>query len=116
MSTVSLGQRERLECPVVATAQIVSGKWTLVLLRDLADGPRGFRELERSLTGISPATLSHRLRVLEEHAIVERREPGPRARYALTDKGRHLVPIVEAMREYGTRWLVADGPVGVEGC
>jgi DNA-binding HxlR family transcriptional regulator len=101
-------------CPVVETARIVSGKWTLVLLRDLAEGTRRFSELERSLAGISPRTLSARLRSLEDEGIVQRTVHGgvpPRVDYALTEKGRHLVPIVEAMRDYGERWL----PAGVTG-
>jgi DNA-binding HxlR family transcriptional regulator len=97
------------DCPVVATAQVVSGKWTLLLLRDLADREAcRFSELERSLDGISPRTLSQRLRALEEHGVVERREHVERPQrvdYRLTDKGRDLVPIVEAMRDYGTRWM-----------
>ena len=95
-------------CPVLQTARIVSGKWTLLMLRDLAAGPCRFSELERSLAGISPRTLSIRLRSLEEEGIVERREFAempPRVVYRLTPKGRHLVPIVDAMREYGSRWL-----------
>jgi DNA-binding HxlR family transcriptional regulator len=95
-------------CPVLATAQIVSGKWTLLMLRDLADGPCRFSELERSLVGISPRTLSLRLRQLEQDGIVERRvfaEMPPRVEYRLTARGVHLVPIVDAMREYGSRWL-----------
>lgn len=98
-------------CPVLATARIVSGKWTLLLLRDLADGPRRFSQLQRSLAGISPGTLSVRLRSLEEEGIIERREFAempPRVEYRLTPKGEHLVPIVEAMRSYGTTWLGAD--------
>ncbi|HWH13919.1 MAG TPA: helix-turn-helix domain-containing protein [Miltoncostaeaceae bacterium] len=108
MKAVSVAERAGAECPVVATARIVSGKWTLVLLRDLAEGPRRFGELERSLAGISPGTLTQRLRALEALGIVARTEGAPRADYVLTDKGRHLVPIVEAMREYGTRWLRDD--------
>jgi DNA-binding HxlR family transcriptional regulator len=95
-------------CPVLATAHIVAGKWTLLMLRDLAGGPRRFGELQRSLAGISPRTLSLRLRSLEEEGIVERREfaeAPPRVEYRLTAKGAHLVPIVDAMREYGSRWL-----------
>lgn len=95
-------------CPVLATARIISGKWTLLMLRDLADGPCRFSELERSLAGISPRTLSIRLRSLEEEGVVERREYAempPRVVYRLTVKGTHLVPILEAMREYGSRWL-----------
>ncbi len=98
------------ECPVLATARIVSGKWTLLILRDLAEGPCRFSELERSLAGISPRTLSCRLRALEEEGIIERREFAempPRVEYRLTEKGVHLVPIVDAMREYGSNWLGA---------
>lgn len=99
------------ECPVLATAKIVSGKWTLLVLRDLADRACRFSELERSLAGISPRTLSQRLRALEEEGIIERREHpemSQRVDYRLTAKGRHLVPIVDAMRDYGGRWLAED--------
>ena len=54
------------KCPVCACAEIISGKWTLLVIRDLAEGSRRFCELERSLQGISPRTLSLRLRALEE--------------------------------------------------
>jgi DNA-binding HxlR family transcriptional regulator len=97
-------------CPVCRTAEVVCGKWTLLIIRDLADGRSRFCELERSLAGISPRTLSLRLRALEEEAIVERRtypEVPPRVEYALTEKGRALVPIIESMRAYGTEWLGA---------
>ena len=99
------------ECPVLATARIVAGKWTLLLLRDLADGARRFSELERSLAGISPRTLSLRLRALEEEGILDRRVHGevpPRVEYRLTRKGEDLLPLVQAMREYGSRWLRGD--------
>jgi len=95
-------------CPVCMTAEIVCGKWTLLLVRDLADGCSRFCELERSLAGISPRTLSLRLRALEEEGIVERHtfpEVPPRVEYALTEKGRALLPIVEDMRAYGEHWL-----------
>jgi len=100
------------DCPVCRTAEVVCGKWTLLIIRDLAEGRSRFCELERSLQGISPRTLSLRLRALEEEGIVERRtypEVPPRVEYALTEKGRALVPIIEDMRTYGRRWLGADG-------
>ena len=78
------------------------------MIRDLSTGSRRFCELERSLEGISPRTLSLRLRALEEHGIVERHtypEVPPRVEYALTEKGKALVPLIEDMRTYGKRWL-----------
>jgi DNA-binding HxlR family transcriptional regulator len=99
------------ECPVCRTAEVVCGKWTLLLIRDLAAGSRRFCELERSLEGISPRTLSLRLRALEEEAIVERHtypEVPPRVEYALTEKGEALLPLIDDMRTYGTRWLLGE--------
>ena len=98
-------------CPVCRTAEIVCGKWTLLLVRELAEGRSRFCELERSLAGISPRTLSLRLRALEEEGIVERATyPAvpPRVEYALTEKGRALIPIIEDMRTYGEQWLGAS--------
>lgn len=98
-------------CPVCRTAEIISGKWTLLVIRDLAGGSKRFCELERSLTGISPRTLSLRLRCLEEHGVVERHtfpEVPPRVEYALTAKGEALVPLIDDMRSYGQAWLDAD--------
>jgi DNA-binding HxlR family transcriptional regulator len=99
------------ECPVCKTAEVVCGKWTLLVIRDLAEGNRRFCELERSLEGISPRTLSLRLRALEEEGIVERHtypEVPPRVEYALTGKGEALAPLIEDMRTYGTRWLLGE--------
>src|ERR1700755_1382920 len=90
-------------CPVCRTAEIVCGKWTLLVIRDLA--------VERSLQGISPRTLSLRLRALEEEGILERQtfpEVPPRVEYVLTAKGQALVPLIEDMRTYGTEWLGGD--------
>jgi DNA-binding HxlR family transcriptional regulator len=98
-------------CPVCRTAEIVCGKWTLLLIRELAEGRSRFCELERSLAGISPRTLSLRLRALEEDGIVERHtypEVPPRVEYSLTQKGLDLLPIIDSMREYGRRWLCEE--------
>ena len=95
-------------CPVCRTAEIVCGKWTLLVIRDLAEGRSRFCELERSLQGISPRTLSLRLRALEQEGIVKREtypEVPPRVEYALTEKGQALVPLIESMRVYGRQWL-----------
>src|ERR1700754_2767749 len=95
-------------CPVCRTADIVCGKWTLLLVRDLSKGHSRFCELERSLAGISPRTLSLRLRALEEEGIVERHtlhEVRTRVEYALPEKVRALLPIIDDMRSYGEDWL-----------
>jgi DNA-binding HxlR family transcriptional regulator len=96
-------------CPVCKTAEVVCGKWTLLVIRDLSEGRSRFCELERSLAGISPRTLSLRLRALEQEGIVERQtypEVPPRVEYVLTAKGLALVPLIEDMRAYGLEWLV----------
>jgi DNA-binding HxlR family transcriptional regulator len=107
-ANIEAGMASNPTCPVCRTAEVVCGKWTLLVIRDLAEGRSRFCELERSLAGISPRTLSLRLRALEEEGIVERQtfpEVPPRVEYALTDKGRALVPLIEQMRAYGRDWL-----------
>jgi DNA-binding HxlR family transcriptional regulator len=102
---------DRETCPVARTAKIVSGKWTLLIFRDLAGGTRRFTELEKSLCGISPKTLSQRLRSLEKAGMIERRsyaQVPPRVEYSLTPKGVALIPVIERMREYGTNWLTVE--------
>ena len=99
---------ESTTCSVAACAEIIGAKWTALLVHDLSEGPRRFSQLEHSCAGISPRTLSERLRVLEDEGIVLRRsypESPPRVEYALTDKGAALLPIIDAMREFGHEWL-----------
>jgi len=95
-------------CPIARTAEIIGGKWTLLIIRDLASGVKRFNQLERSLHGISPKTLSERLRSLEEEGIIIRQtfaEVPPRVEYSLTTKGQDLCHVIESMRSYGKRWL-----------
>jgi DNA-binding HxlR family transcriptional regulator len=98
-------------CPVARTARIISGKWTLLVIRDLTSGVKRFNQLERSLQGISPKTLSERLRSLEEEGIIFRQtfaEVPPRVEYSLTEKGHDLVDVIESMRSYGQQWLCSE--------
>ena len=102
---------ESLGCPVARTAQIIGNKWTPLIVRDLARRERRFSELQRSLVGISPKTLTERLKYLEAVAVIERRcyaEVPPRVVYSLTEKGRALLPVIESMRAYGVAWLKRD--------
>jgi len=98
---------EATSCAVAACAEIIGAKWTALLVHDLSEGPRRFSQLERSCVGISPRTLSERLRVLEDEGIVARHsypESPPRVEYQLTQKGEALLPIIDAMREFGHDW------------
>lgn len=102
---------KELGCPVARTAEIIGNKWTPLILRDLADGRMRFSELERSLKGISPKTLSERLKRLEEARVVDRQcfaEVPPRVEYTLTSKGHALLPVIESMRHFGQEWLPED--------
>jgi DNA-binding HxlR family transcriptional regulator len=98
---------ESTTCSVAACAEIIGAKWTALLVHDLSEGPRRFSQLEHSCAGISPRTLSERLRALEAEGIVARHsypESPPRVEYELTDKGQGLLPIIDAMREFGRDW------------
>jgi DNA-binding HxlR family transcriptional regulator len=101
---------ETTSCAVAACTEILGAKWTALIIHDLSEGARRFTELEAACPGISPRTLSERLRALEEQQIVERRsspERPPRVEYELTEKGRGLLPIIGEMRRFGHAWLVA---------
>jgi DNA-binding HxlR family transcriptional regulator len=98
-------------CSVACTADIIGSKWTALLVHDLSEGARRFSELERSLPGISPRTLSERLRALEQEGILVRHsyaESPPRVEYELTNKGEALLPIIDEMRRFGHHWLVPE--------
>lgn len=96
--------KKNVHSPIEATLRVVSSKWTVLILEELFRGVRRFGELERTLEGISPRTLSLRLSSLEKYGIVERKvypEVPPRVEYRLTDLGRSLEPIMKALLEWG---------------
>jgi DNA-binding HxlR family transcriptional regulator len=103
-----MGLLDDVSCPIARTAILIGDRWTPLIVRDLAPGCRRFSELQRSLVGISPKTLSDRLRRLEDAGVVSRAcfaEMPPRVEYRLTDKGDALLPILESMRDFGDLWL-----------
>ncbi|WP_223066292.1 winged helix-turn-helix transcriptional regulator [Paenibacillus caui] len=100
-------------CPaaIIPLLEILEGKWTLLLLRDLFNGIRRFGELRRSLHPISPKTLTERLRMLEEKGIVTRTifsEVPLHVEYELTERGRRLQPIFSAMNEWAQENLCPE--------
>ena len=92
-------------CPVSRTAFIIGSRWTSEIIRELVDnGARRFSDFEAALTVIAPNTLSNRLKMLEDHGVVERKIYGsrpPRSEYQLTEKGQDMRPIIVAMRNWG---------------
>jgi DNA-binding HxlR family transcriptional regulator len=84
--------------------QVVGDKWTLLIVRDLSLGARRTTELLAGLQPISSRTLMDRLRDLEADALIERRDLGgspPHVEYVLTERGRRLTPLLEALRAAG---------------
>ncbi len=93
-------------CPVERTVNLIGGKWTLLILRDLFVGTKRFGELRTSLAGVSPKTLTDKLRELEGDGLVQRKiypEVPPRVEYSLTPRGQSLQKIFDAMQEWGTQ-------------
>ncbi len=95
-------------CPIANAARLLGDRWTLVILRDLAERPMRFSELEDMSGGISPRTLVDRLRQMESDGLIAResfREIPPRVQYSLTPKGVAAIPVIEALRTFGDSWL-----------
>jgi DNA-binding HxlR family transcriptional regulator len=96
------GQR----CPVARTLEIVGDRWTLLIVRDLLGGTRRFQDVQSAMPGLAPNILSDRLKLMEEHGLVERRlysDHPPRAEYALTAKGQELGVVIGALASWGSR-------------
>ncbi len=95
---------EEPACPVAQALQVLDGKWTTLVVRDLLGGTRRFTQLRDSLAGISPKTLTDRLRELEKAGLVDRRmyaEIPPRVEYSLTERGLTLEPVIAALAAWG---------------
>lgn len=92
-------------CPVGRTMNVIGDRWTVMILRDLLRFPsRRFQDLLDTFDGLSPNTLSARLKWLEDNEIVERtlyEERPPRSEYTLTPKGRDLGPVMLALKNWG---------------
>jgi DNA-binding HxlR family transcriptional regulator len=97
-------RREGDGCPVTGALQLIGDKWTLLVVRDLARGPRRTCELLAGLHPISSRTLVGRLRDMEDDHLITRHDFGgspPHVEYELTERGRRLIPILDALRTLG---------------
>lgn len=91
-------------CPVATAVALVGGKWKLLILRNLRSRPWRFNELQRDLEGISQKVLTDSLRQMMDDGLVYRQdyqELPPRVEYGLTDLGKEMLPILDALADFG---------------
>ncbi|MBN3855835.1 helix-turn-helix transcriptional regulator [Paraburkholderia sp. Ac-20340] len=96
-------------CSIEEAMRLLGGRWRLLLVSYLLDGPKRFNDLRRDMPGISQRMLTLDLRALEDAGLVLRTvypEVPPKVEYRLTEDGTRLLPVVEVMREFGL-WLKA---------
>lgn len=101
------------DCPLTAANAAIGGKWKLIILYWLAESPRQFGELRQLLPAVSQKVLTEQLRELIADELVSRRRTGPVPApvvYSLTDYGRSLVPLVEAVRRWGSGHIARFSP------
>ena len=94
-------------CPVETTLTLISDKWKVLILRDLMNGTMRFGELRKSIGQVSQKVLTAQLRQMEGNGLLTRTvypEVPPRVEYTLTDLGRSLKPILDAMRVWGEEY------------
>ncbi len=106
-------------CPVAAMLDLLHERWTLHIVHALLLGKKRFNEIGHALGGVNPRTLRERLRGLEEQGIVERRVVRtipPWVEYELTEKGRALEHVMDAMSDWARAWLTASPPNEQAGC
>jgi DNA-binding HxlR family transcriptional regulator len=98
-------------CPVAKAMELLDERWTMLVVRELLLGSRHFNELRRGVPRMSPALLSKRLKSLTRAGVVARDEIDGRTTYSLTDCGKELADVVEALGAWGVRWI---GQLGEE--
>lgn len=94
-------------CPVEITLTLISDKWKILILRDLMNGTMRFGELRKSLCGILQKVLTQHLRTIEESGLVNRKvyaQVPPKVEYSLTETGRSLKPVLDAMSKWGEKY------------
>jgi DNA-binding HxlR family transcriptional regulator len=109
-----MNKLETKEGCIQAAMNIIGSKWTALILRDLMSGPKRFCELEKSVDGVNPRTLTKRLVALEANGVIAKKiycNQPLRSDYSLTDKGRDLLPILRAMSSWGEKYEPEPIPI-----
>lgn len=92
-------------CPIAKASEIVSERWTILVLRELGAGSNNFNDLRRGLPLMSPTLLSTRLKSLEHSGVIERKQKGKHTSYHLTQSGEELTEIIWQLGTWGQRWV-----------
>ena len=98
-------------CPYVTAQRVLRGKWSIVILHHLEDGPVRFNELQRRLPEMTHATLAKQLRSLEEYGVITRTEypqVPPKVEYALSPLGEEFRPVLAQFEAWGLRWTAGN--------
>ncbi len=101
---MSTEKKELPACPVETTLMLIGNKWKVLILRDLMEGTRRFGQLKKSVGNVSQKVLTAQLRSMEQDELLTRKvyaQVPPRVEYTLTERGRSLKPILDAMRHWG---------------
>lgn len=96
------------KCPFATAQSLISGKWAILILHYLEDGPVRFNELQRLMPRMTHATLSTQLKSLVENGLVERRQYEsipPKVEYSLTEIGEKFSPVIEALQIWGQEYI-----------
>ena len=102
-----LTKEEMPDCPVATTVALIGSKWKLLIMRNLLSRPWRFNELRKDLDGVSQKVLTDSLRSMEEDGIIIRTvfpEVPPRVEYSLSELGKSMRPIMDAMEVWGTEY------------
>lgn len=102
-----MSTKELPACPVEITLQLISSKWTVLIIRELSTGTKRFGELKNSLENISQKVLTNNLKEMEQNGLLIRKvypEVPPRVEYSLTETGRSLQPILDSMFDWGNNY------------
>lgn len=96
------------KCPYATAQSLISGKWAILIMHYLEDGPIRFNELQRRMPKMTHATLSVQLKDLMENGLVERKQYEsipPKVEYSLTDMGKKFQPVIEALQHWGQEYI-----------
>lgn len=96
------------KCPFATTQRLIQGKWAILIMHHVSNGPVRFNELQRRMPKMTHATLSNQLKQLEEEGLIERTEYAqipPKVEYSLTEIGRKFQPVLDSIQEFGAEYI-----------